>query len=71
MLKPDAHFVALQATARSAEYRKSKNPNKKNKHIKHTINLGPQRPAAHGVLRLVLEMNGEVVQGRLHRSALT
>ena len=38
-----------------------------------TINFGPQHPAAHGVLRLVLEMNGEVIQradahiGLLHR----
>jgi len=38
-----------------------------------TFNFGPQHPAAHGVLRLVLEMNGEVVQraephiGLLHR----
>ena len=38
-----------------------------------TINFGPQHPDAHGVLRLVLEMNGEVVQradahiGLLHR----
>ena len=38
-----------------------------------TINFGPQHPAAHGVLTLVLEMNGEVVQradphiGLLHR----
>lgn len=38
-----------------------------------TINFGPQHPAAHGVLRLVLEMNGEVVLradphiGLLHR----
>jgi NADH dehydrogenase (ubiquinone) Fe-S protein 2 len=38
-----------------------------------TINFGSQHPAAHGVLRLVLEMNGEVVQradphiGLLHR----
>ena len=38
-----------------------------------TINFGPQHPAAHGVLRLVLELNGEVVQradphiGLLHR----
>jgi NADH dehydrogenase (ubiquinone) Fe-S protein 2 len=37
------------------------------------INVGPQHPAAHGVLRLVLEMKGEVVQradphiGLLHR----
>ena len=26
----------------------------------YTINFGPQHPAAHGVLRLVLEMDGEV-----------
>lgn len=38
-----------------------------------TINFGPQHPAAHGVLRLILEMDGEVVQradphiGLLHR----
>src|SRR4030088_3772286 len=40
---------------------------------KCTINLGPQHPAAHGVLRLVLELDGEVVErvdphiGLLHR----
>jgi NADH-quinone oxidoreductase subunit D len=39
----------------------------------YTINFGPQHPAAHGVLRLVLEMDGEVVEradphiGLLHR----
>lgn len=27
-----------------------------------TLNFGPQHPAAHGVSRLVLEMNGEVVE---------
>lgn len=38
-----------------------------------TVNFGPQHPAAHGVLRLVLELNGEVVErsiphvGLLHR----
>lgn len=38
-----------------------------------TLNFGPQHPAAHGVLRLVLEMNGEIVEradphiGLLHR----
>lgn len=26
-----------------------------------TVNFGPQHPAAHGVLRLILELNGEVV----------
>jgi NADH dehydrogenase (ubiquinone) Fe-S protein 2 len=38
-----------------------------------TVNFGPQHPAAHGVLRLVLELNGEVIKradphiGLLHR----
>jgi NADH-quinone oxidoreductase subunit D len=32
----------------------------------YTMNFGPQHPAAHGVLRLVLELEGEVV-GLLHR----
>jgi len=27
-----------------------------------TMNFGPQHPAAHGVLRLVLELNGEVIE---------
>ena len=26
------------------------------------LNFGPQHPAAHGVLRLVLEMDGEIVE---------
>jgi NADH-quinone oxidoreductase subunit D len=35
----------------------------KTKHIKKfTLNFGPQHPTAHGVLRLVLEMNGRVVE---------
>lgn len=29
----------------------------------YTINFGPQHPAAHGVLRLVLEMDGEIIKG--------
>ena len=39
-----------------------------------TLNFGPQHPAAHGVLRLVLEMDGETIQhadphiGLLHRA---
>src|SRR5689334_24334550 len=38
-----------------------------------TMNFGPQHPAAHGVLRLVLELDGEIVRradphvGLLHR----
>jgi NADH-quinone oxidoreductase subunit D len=39
----------------------------------YTLNFGPQHPAAHGVLRLVLEMDGEIIEradphiGLLHR----
>ena len=43
-------------------------------HIKnYTINFGPQHPAAHGVLRMVMELDGEIVEridshiGLLHR----
>ena len=48
-------------------------PHQKKKIRNFNINFGPQHPAAHGVLRMVLELDGEVVQrcdphvGLLHR----
>lgn len=48
--------------------------NKETSEYTYTMNLGPQHPAAHGVLRLVLEMDGEIVEdvdphiGLLHRA---
>jgi len=48
-------------------------PEEQVKNRKFNINFGPQHPAAHGVLRLVLELDGEIVErvdphiGLLHR----
>lgn len=54
-----------------AEYKFNESELTEIKHV--TLNFGPQHPAAHGVLRLVLELNGEFVEkadphiGLLHR----
>lgn len=48
-------------------------PKKPNKIKTYNVNFGPQHPSAHGVLRLILELNSEVVKkvdshiGLLHR----
>ena len=61
------HEVAADARARRAPARPSRDI------ANYTINFGPQHPAAHGVLRLVLELDGEIVErvdphvGLLHR----
>jgi NADH-quinone oxidoreductase subunit D len=58
--------AAIAATA-------SAGPASKTQIKPYTMNFGPQHPAAHGVLRLVMELNGEVVErcdphvGLLHR----
>ncbi len=59
----DAHPVPAPSTSVTSEL----------ENRKFTINFGPQHPAAHGVLRLVLELDGEIVErvdphiGLLHR----
>jgi len=51
----------------------NKNNRKENKIKKMNLNFGPQHPAAHGVLRLVLQLNNEIIEnndvhiGLLHR----
>ena len=51
----------------------SDSANSQDESRKFTINFGPQHPAAHGVLRLVLDLDGEIVErvdphiGLLHR----
>ena len=61
---PTAPSQAAESTARWPKTRRSS---------RMTMNFGPQHPAAHGVLRLVLEMDGEVIEradphiGLLHR----
>ena len=57
----DGHNIVEESTSETSSERS------------FTINFGPQHPAAHGVLRLVLELDGEVVErvdphiGLLHR----
>src|SRR6185312_669884 len=65
----------LLGRASTRRFRATKKPNTMtDANIRNfTINFGPQHPAAHGVLRLVLELDGEVIErvdphiGLLHR----
>ncbi|MBS0215897.1 MAG: NADH-quinone oxidoreductase subunit D [Proteobacteria bacterium] len=63
---------SLQSPAAQSAF--ASNPGEARQEIRnYTMNFGPQHPAAHGVLRLILEMDGETVQradphvGLLHR----
>ena len=47
-------------------------PQEKNKtiHYRYFINMGPQHPSTHGVLRLVLRTDGEIVSDRTEASGI-
>jgi NADH-quinone oxidoreductase subunit D len=65
--------MASQSTEIWTEEEVAKSGATQSKIANYTINFGPQHPAAHGVLRLVLELDGEIVErvdphiGLLHR----
>src|SRR6266581_8291321 len=65
----NTNFPAMKKRASKADRGRTMTDQTRN----FSINFGPQHPAAHGVLRLVLELDGEVVErvdphiGLLHR----
>ena len=79
---PDADFwKQFEGSVAYPEYARWVYPDKRNERVviermvrNFTINFGPQHPAAHGVLRLILELDGEKVLradphiGLLHRA---